>query len=196
MKPISLTSSSVKALMGLALVPSLLVPFAPPAWAQTSNYRCNSNFRQIIQSGARSVSVFESPSQVNPRVIGEIDRDEVVLVTLTDRSGTFAEIETTRGLKGWIYASKLHPVPGEVTRFNGFLQVRAISSPRVNFRTDASRQASVIDKLATGTIVRYGNTVGEWVYVTDSTGRSGYIANPYLVCTTARFTLRSGPDRN
>jgi hypothetical protein len=175
---VQLAPRAAKALMGLALLPLLSLPFNTPVNAETLNYPCSSSqFKQIIQSGARSVGVFQRPFTVNPQVIGEIYGDQVVVVLSTDRSGFFAEIETAQNQKGWIYASKLHPLPGLVKSLN----------TRVNLRTEPQLQARIIDRLTTGNIVRYRRTVGQWVYVTDNRGQSGYIANTYLVCTTARF---------
>jgi SH3-like domain-containing protein len=191
-----------KTLMALALVPSLFAPFTAPAQAEAPSYNCYSSFRRVNQPGGGNLMVFDQPfrdragqPRTDVRLVKEIKNGSIVVENLQDRSRTFSEIITSDNKMGWVLTSTLAPIPGEVTRFNGFLEVRALAN-QVNLRAEPSLQARVIDKLTSGNVVRYGQQVGEWIYVTDSTGQSGYISNKFLVCTTARFNLRNGPDRN
>jgi uncharacterized protein YgiM (DUF1202 family) len=193
-------SSSVKwkkILFGIVFAPSFLMPFIVPLMPLTakseSGYRCHSSFKQVTQGSP--LQVFESPD-IGTRNVGELTEGTKVLGTLSDRSGLFREVQTLGGTQGWVLSSRLSSLSSEVRRFNGFLQVKTLDGGRVNMRESAWLKAKIVGKLPSGNVVRFGHNEGEWSYVTDSLGTSGYIAYPYLVCTTAKFNLRDGPDRN
>lgn len=194
----SSSSKWKKVLFGIVFAPSLLIPFLvtlmPLAANAEPNYRCRSSFKQVTRGSV--LQVFESPD-IGSRNVGELTEGTPVFATLSDRSGLFRKVQVPGGLQGWILDSRLSSMRSEVRRFNGFLQVQTIDGGRVNMREGPSRNTRAISKLPSGNVVRYsGHGQGEWQYVTDSSGASGYIAYPYLVCTTAKFKLREGPDRN
>jgi uncharacterized protein YgiM (DUF1202 family) len=193
-------SSSVKwkkVLLGIVFAPSLLMPFIVPLMPLTANaepgYRCRSSFKQVTQGSP--LQVFEGPD-IGTRNVGELIEGTRVLGTLSDRSGLFRQVQTSGGPRGWVLSSRLASLSSEVRRFNGFLQVKTLDGGRANMRDSAWVKAKIVGKLPSGNVVRLGHDEGEWSYVTDSSGTSGYIANNYLVCTTAKFKLRDGPDRN
>jgi hypothetical protein len=193
-------SSSVKwkkVLLGIVFAPSLLMPFIVPLVPLTakaeSGYRCRSSFKQVTQGSP--LQVFESPD-IGTRNVGELTEGTRVLGTLSDRSGLFRQVQASGGLRGWALSSRLSSLSSEVRRFNGFLQVKTLDGGRANMRDSAWVKARIVGKLPSGNVVRLGHDEGEWSYVTDSSGTSGYIANNYLVCTTAKFKLLDGPDRN
>jgi hypothetical protein len=173
---------------------SLAFSFMPlTVKAEESGYRCISSFMQVTQGSA--LQVFEAPD-IGTRNLGELTQGTQVLRTLVDRSGLFSQVQVSGGRQGWVLTSRLSYMPSEVRRFNGFLQVKTLDGNRVNVREDASRKAKVLRKLDSGNVVRFHRNEGEWSYVTDSSMKSGYIANNYLICTTARFQIGEGPDRN
>jgi uncharacterized protein YgiM (DUF1202 family) len=188
----------LKVIFGLALTPALLAPF--PSSVQARNQQvvtCDtySRFRLAAPRNSAKLWILDRPAR-DARLAGEVKAGSTVLVNLSDRSGFYSEITAPGRVTGWVQSYALSPMPNETTQFNGFLQVKTLDGGRVNVRESASPQSKIIGKLASGNVVRYGSNEGSWSYVTDSNGTSGYIANQYLVCTTARFNLRNGPDKN
>jgi uncharacterized protein YgiM (DUF1202 family) len=177
-----------KVLLGIVLAPSLLMPCIVPLMSLTakaeSGYRCRSSFKQVTQG--RPLQVFESPD-IGSRNVGELTEGTKVFRTLSDRSGMFRQVQALGGPQGWVLSSRLSSLSSDVRRFNGFLQVKTLDGGRANMRESAWVKARIVGKLPSGNVVRFGREEGEWSYVTNSSGTSGYIANNYLLCTTANF---------
>jgi uncharacterized protein YgiM (DUF1202 family) len=177
-----------KVLLGIVFAPSLLMPFIVPLMSLTAKaepgYRCRSSFKQVTQG--RALQVFESPD-IGSRNVGELTEGTKVFGTLSDRSGMFRQVQSSGRIQGWVLSSRLSSMSSEVRRFNGFLQVKTLDGGRANMRESAWLKAKIVGKLPSGNVVRLGREEGEWSYVTDSSGTSGYIASNYLLCTTAKL---------
>jgi hypothetical protein len=181
-------------LLGLALTPAVLFPLGQPGQArQLHNYQCHHSFKQVRSA---NLPVFNQPPRdragravPDARPVSVVSQGTTVLQVLGDLTGNFAEIETPQRIRGWVAVSALTPAPGIANQFNGFYEVKDVSGGRVMLRAEPSRQSTILNRLPSGTVLRLrsGENTGEWTHVTDSSGRGGYVASNYLVCTTARF---------
>lgn len=152
-----------------------LATTSPPR--EVSNISCDSNFRVVTTTDGSNLNLREAPEGL---IIGALPNGTEVLLRNAVARGEWVEVAVAGDLTGWVAAEFLSSLDNSV--FNGSMKVKTLEGGSINLRSRPALDATIIDQLATGTVVTHNGFEGNWSNITTTNGVTGYASSQFLVC--------------